>query len=491
MHSGRAWHCSMIHESTDHDSLYRQVCQKVEGLIRGGTWRPGDRIPSVRQASRQHGVSITTVLQAYLALEDQGLIEARPKSGFFVRPQLLKPVAEPKVSRPRSAVTAVTVGGLQSRLFEASRIPGIVPLGGAAPGAELLPVEKLNRILAGVARRHGRSAVSYDVPPGSAALRREIARRSVDAGANLAPDEIITTSGGTEALMLALRAVTKPGDIVAVELPAYFGVLHALEVLQLKVVGIPMHPRTGMDLDALEKVLKTKSVAACVAVPNFSNPLGSLMPDSHKERLVELLAAREVPLIEDDIFGELYFGEHRPRTALSYDRKGLVILCSSFSKTLAPGYRVGWIVPGRFYKEIQALKLTSTLATATLPELAVAEFLANGGYDHYLRSIRRTYADNIDRFRQAVAASFPGPVTITQPQGGFVLWVELPKGVDALRLDDAALEQKISIAPGPMFSPKQEFGNFIRLSCAHVWNARMERAIGTLGRLAAQQPRTA
>ncbi|HSJ01958.1 MAG TPA: PLP-dependent aminotransferase family protein, partial [Verrucomicrobium sp.] len=380
-----------MNPSSDQEALYQQVSQKVEALIEAGTLRPGDRVPSVRQASRQHGVSITTVLQAYLALEDRGLIEARPKSGFFVRARLRGSVPEPKVSKPPSAVTAVTVGGLQSRLFEASRIPGLMSFGGAAPSPDMLPTDKLNRILASVARQSGKKGVSYDMPPGSSTLRREIARRSLDAGANLSPDEIITTSGGTEALMLALRAVTQPGDVVVVESPTYFGVLHALEELRLKVVEVPMHPRTGMDLDALEKVLQSRNVAACVAVPNFSNPLGSLMPDENKQRLVELLATREVPLIEDDIFGELYFGETRPRVAQAYDKHGLVLLCSSFSKTLAPGYRVGWIVPGRYYRKVQTLKLTSTLATATLPELAVAEFLANGGYDHYLRSARRLY----------------------------------------------------------------------------------------------------
>lgn len=464
--------------------LYEQVARKTEQLIRSGTIRAGDRLPSVRRVSQQQGVSLTTAVQAYLSLENRGLIEARPKSGFFVRPLLREIIQEPRVSKPASAVTAVSVGRLQSRLFEAARMPGVIPFGGAAPSPELLPECKLNRLLATTCRRAGRQGVSYDLPPGAEALRREIAKRSLDAGASHSPDDIIVTCGGTEALMLCMRAVTKPGDVVAVESPTYFGLLHLIEEYGRKAVEIPMHARSGMDLDALERAVSQKKIAACLAVPNFANPLGSLMPDENKQRLVEILARREIPLIEDDIFGELHFGPQRPRIAQSFDTQGLVMLCSSFSKTLAPGYRVGWIAaPGRFSAKLKTLKLTTTMATATLPGLAIAEFLSTGGYDHYLRSARRTYAGNVERMSGAIAETFPEGTRLSRPAGGFVLWVELPRSVDALELDDRALAQGISIAPGPMFSAKKGFRHCIRLSCGLPWSERVEHAIGALGRL--------
>jgi DNA-binding transcriptional MocR family regulator len=277
--------------------------------------------------------------------------------------------------------------------------------------------------------------------------------------------------------------VTKPGDVVAIESPTYFGVLQAIEELGLKALEIPMHPRDGMDLDALERALKTRRVAACLSVPNFSNPLGSLMPDAHKARLVEILARRDVPLIEDDINGDLSHDGLRPRVVRSFDTEGRVLLCGSFSKTIAPGYRVGWVAPGRYYEKVRALKFTSTLATATLPQLAIAEFLANGGYDHHLRALRRDLAFQLGRMRAAVADSFPPQTKLTRPGGGFVLWVELPPSVSALQLHERALRENISIAPGPMFSPKQEFGNFIRLNAGHRWSARLESAVGRLGQL--------
>ncbi len=462
-------------------TLHAQVALKLEHLIRSGVLRAGERLPSVRRASGQHGVSLTTAVQAYLDLENRGLIEARPRSGFFVRPLTRDPLLEPRVSRPAAAATSVGVGALQSRLFEVARDADIIPFGAASPGAALFPVEKLGRIMASVSRSAGGRGLSYDMPPGSEALRRQVARRSLDWGTNLSPADLITTCGGTEALALCLRAVTKPGDVVAVESPTYFCVLQAVEELGLKALEIPMHPRDGMDVEALDRALRTRKIAACLAVPNFNNPLGSLMPDANKQRLLEILTRHEVPLIEDDIYGDLHFGPHRPRVVRSWDTKGLVMLCGSFSKTLAPGYRVGWVAPGRYYDRVKALKLTSTLATGTLPQEAIAEFLANGGYDHYLRSVRQVYQEQVEHMSRAIAAAFPEGTKLTRPSGGFILWVELPAKVDALEVHERALAAKISVAPGPMFSARQSFRNFLRISCGHPWSPRLERAVGTLG----------
>ncbi len=466
---------------------YEALADEVERLIRAGTLRAGERIPSVRSAARQHGVSVTTVLEAYLLLENRGLIEARPKSGFFVRARPREQAPEPLTTRPARAAGLVEVGSLQSRLFDAVRMPQVVPFGAAYPSAENLPVEKLARTMAAVARAAGARGVAYDMPPGSERLRHEIARRALEAGSRLAGDDLITTCGGTEAIALCLRAVAKPGDTIAVESPTYFGILQTIEELGLKALEIPMHPRTGMDLDALEAALKRTRVAACLAVPSFSNPLGSLMPDAHKERLLELLRRREVPLIEDDINGELAHEGPRPRSVHAGDRAGLVLLCGSVSKTLAPGYRVGWVAPGRYFERVRALKLTSTLATPSLPQLAVAEFLAHGGYERHLRSLRRAFAQQLAQCSAAVAESFPAGVKITRPAGGFVLWIELPPHVSALELHARALGEKISIAPGPMFSARRAFGNFIRLNCGQPWSAKLERAVGILGRLAGKK----
>ncbi|MEO5717403.1 MAG: PLP-dependent aminotransferase family protein [Chthoniobacterales bacterium] len=465
--------------------LYTSLASNFVEMITSGALRPGDRMPSVRTASRQNRVSVTTAVQAYLTLENQGLIEARPRSGFFVRYR--RPIlSEPQASRPNRRNGSKEPPSLLSKVLDSLGARDIVQFGVSSPSVELLPVKKLNRILCSAARRHGSAALEYEMLLGGTALRRSLARRAMDWGLTVAPDEIITTNGAMEALALALRAVTKPGDKVAIESPTYFGILQAIEQLGLKPVEIATHPRRGLCLDSLERALRTQRIKACVAIPNFNNPLGSLMPDAAKERLVAMLAERDIPLIEDDIYGDLYFGEARPQVAKSHDRKGIMILCGSFSKTLAPGYRVGWIIPGRFFERVRNLKSTSTGATATLTQLALADYVANGGYDHHLRALRQALKRQVDQVSRAVSESFPLDTKMTRPTGGFVLWVELSKNIDALALHARALEQKISIAPGPMFSPNLCYTNFIRLSCGQPWTPKLERAIGALSLLVKQ-----
>ncbi|HEY0790925.1 MAG TPA: PLP-dependent aminotransferase family protein [Chthoniobacterales bacterium] len=469
--------------------LYEQVAEAIARHIQSGALGPGERVPSLRRLSVQHGVSVSTAVEAYLSLENRGLIEARPKSGFYVRPRTGLHPPEPLLSRPGFAASKVSLGELRARLFRLSGEQDIVPLGTATPSAELLPVAQLNRTLGAAARRAGTAAIDYSPPPGCEPLRRQLSRRSLDWGCQLAPEEFITTSGAMEAIFLCLRATAKRGDVVALESPTYFGILEAVETLGLRVIQVPMHPQHGMDLDHLEAAIGRQRIAAVLAIPSFNNPLGSCMPDANRERLVLLLARHEVPLIEDDIYGDLAFPPAgRPRVAKRFDRRGLVLLCGSVSKTLAPGWRVGWVAPGeRYYKTILQLKISSTLATASAPQFAVAEFLRDGGYDRHLRALRRAYAEQVRRMAQAVVEAFPPGIRISRPQGNFVLWVELPKGADAMELHRRALEERISVAPGPMFSAKgRQFARFIRLNCGAPWSTRIERGVAVLGHLVGQ-----
>lgn len=467
--------------------LYESLANEIARLIDTGTFRSGDRIPSVREMRRQHRVSAATVVQAYVSLENRGLIEARPKSGFFVRARWSALLPEMKPSTPPAQVKTISSSKLLTKIFDMVGRPGIVPLGAACPSVDLLPAEKLSRMLRAVDRNNATRALSYDTPPGCEPLRRQIAKRSLVSGENLEPSEIITTVGCMEALHLSLRATTKPGDVIALESPNYFGLLHAIRELQLRVVEIPAHPRDGMDIEALARAVKRHKIAACLAVPNFNNPLGSVMPDANKREMVELLARKAIPLIEDDLYGDLHFGPTRPRTAKSFDRHGLVLLCSSFSKTLAPGFRVGWVAPGRFFDRVKMLKITNTVGTATLPQLAIAEFLQNGGYERYLRGVRQIYSKQVQRISEAVAELFPKGTSISRPSGGFVIWIGLPKECDAITLHEKALERNISIAPGPLFSAANAYKNFIRLNCGQLWSREIERALVLLGDLAKRQ----
>jgi DNA-binding transcriptional MocR family regulator len=466
--------------------LYEQVAAELAELIRLGTFRPGERIPSVRQLSRQRKISITTVLQAYMLLENQGLIETRPQSGYYVCPRLSQALPEPEMSAPLQDPTLVSVRELVMMVLKDSTNPELIQLGAAIPNTELVIPTKLNRIMASLPRQVKNQYNYYDIPPGNEALRIQIAQREVGIGCNITHADVVTTSGCLEAFTLSLRAVCHPGDTVAIESPMYFGVLQILESLGLRALEIPTHPRDGISLSALRFAIDHNSIQACLVLSNFNNPLGSCIPDDNKQELVALLARHEIPLIEGDVCGELYFSGLRPSVCKAYDRKGLVLLCSSFSKDLVPGYRVGWVVPGRFKSTIEWLKYTTNVATATLPQVAIAKFLESGGYDHHLRSIRRLYASFVSQESQAVVRYFPEGTRVTRPNGGIVLWVQLPDYVDSLKLYKRALQSDITLAPGYMFSATDQYRNFIRLNAAW-WSYEADRAMRHLGELVAEQ----
>ncbi len=477
----------MIQVTTKSPLLYEALADRVAEKIASGHLRPGARLWSVRQLSRLENVSAATVVQAYVLLEGRGLVEARPQSGHFVRASRAPVLLEPRPARPVAVPSRVGVADRVTRLYRALRDPHVVPLGTAVVAPELLPTDKLNHILARIARGAGGVGVAYDPPPGAPALRRAIARRAPGWGMLASPDDVVTTVGCMEAMHISLRAVVKAGDAVAVETPAYYGLLQLLESLELRVFEIPAHARTGMDLDDLERVVRARAVKAVMAVPSFNNPLGSRMPDEARERLVAMLTAADIPLIEDDIYGDLFFEGDRPRTAKSFDTKGIVLTCSSFSKTLAPGYRVGYVLPGRYRERVEQLKFVHTVGSPTLTQLAVAELLDSGGYDHHLRALRKKLAANVARTSEAICTHFPPGTRISRPQGGFTLWVELPPGVSALDLEARALEHGISVAAGPIFSAKRRFSSNIRVACGYPWSDVIERAVVTLGRLAGAQ----
>jgi DNA-binding transcriptional MocR family regulator len=468
--------------------LYRQIANRIAGLIEAGTLRAGDRVPSLRQTSAQQRVSLSTSLQAYGLLESRGLVEARPQSGFYVRPRLDVPAPDPERVRVPAARTHVDLASALETLLRASQDPTLVGLGAAAPSPELLPERSLARLIGPILRRKaGHDA--YSTAPGLFALRREIARRAIDWGGLLSPDDVVTTCGGTEALYLALRAVTRPGDTVAVESPAYFGTLLLLQNLGLTAVEVPTLPGAGISVDGLRQALAKHRLAACIATFNCHNPLGFVTGDEATRQIVELLARHEVPLIEDEVYGELQFSETPARPAKAFDRAGLVLLCASFSKVIAPGYRVGWIAAGRYHRKVLELKFTTTLATPTLPQLAIAAFLRGGAFDRHIRQMRIACRARVERMREAIGGHFPPGTRVTKPAGGFLLWVELPGEVDALRLFDEALDEGISITPGPAFSARLRFRNCIRLNCAHPWSERIEWALAVLGRLVRAQGR--
>jgi DNA-binding transcriptional MocR family regulator len=462
---------------------YQDLADFVASLVDNGTLLPGARAPSLRQISKEHRLSLSTALLAYRLLEDKGVLEARPQSGFYVAAPRRPALDVPTISRPSRKATTVTISGVAQELLEHAGNPRFVPLGCAVPSPELLAAGRLDRFLARAARTKGTEYNIYAGAKGDLTLRRQLARRAARWGRALSPDDFALTCGCTEALLLALQAVSRPGDTVAVESPTYFGLLQAIEALNLKALELSTDPNTGVDLAALERALRAKTVNICLFSSSFNNPLGCTLSEDKKRQVLRLLTRYDVPLIEDDVYGDIFFGEERPKPFFALDPKADVICCSSFSKTIAPGYRIGWIVPGRHMQRVLERKFVTTLSEPALTQVAFADYLASGGYDGHLRRIRRVFKENIERMSHVINRTFPRGTRVTRPAGGFVLWVELPRPVEARRLFVQALEKGICFAPGDAFSANGRYGNCMRLSCGFPWHPKIEGALKTLGEM--------
>ncbi len=465
------------------DHKYLALASGIEQQILSQVLRTGEKLPSVRSLSTQRGVSVSTVLQAYYHLEGKGLIESRPQSGYFVRFDPSRFPRKIQKSDPRPEVRSKDVETIISEVYSDFTMDGVIRFSLSVPAPELLPLAKLNKAMMQALRDLPANGTQYEEVKGNSLLCRQVAARSIEWGGHLQEEDIITTSGCMSAIAYSLMAVTSPGDTIAVESPVYFGALRFARSIGLKVLELPTDPDTGVDPDDVAKALHTHNIKACFFVTNFSNPLGYCMPDEQKQHLVKLLAHHGVPLIEDDLYGDVYFGKTRPRSCKSYDEEGNVLWCSSVSKTLAPGYRVGWVAPGRFYDKVRHLKLYHSITAATAQQQAIGSFLATGRYEHHLRSLRHTLHANSLRFIGAVIQYFPAGVRISNPQGGFILWVELDKSIDTYQLYQEALLHKISIAPGTMFSLHDRYQNCLRLSYGMVWSVDVERALKKLGSL--------
>lgn len=469
----------------DRMKRYEKFADEIAELIRTGVLGPGEKVPSVRHASRTYGVSPSTVFQAYYLLEDRGLIQARARSGYFVREHAKRPLHEPELTAHAAQTTEVDVSELVFSVLASLKDPHTVPFGSAFPSPDLFPLPRLAKSMAHALRRLSPHEIIADMTAGNADLRRQIALRYMVSGVMLPMEELVISNGAMEALNLCLQCVTQPGDLVAIESPTFYACLQVLERLQLKAVEIPVHPREGIDLGALSDSLKQLPIKACWFMSSLQNPLGASMSEEKKQALYELLVEHQVPLIEDDVYAELYFGSHPPKPVKSFDREGLVMHCSSFSKSLAPGYRIGWVAGGRYAEQIARLKLMTTISPSVPAQAALADYLQHGGYDRHLRKLRHGLEMQQSAMLASAARHFPASTRVTRPAGGYFLWFEFPERLDSLQLLSLALAQGISLAPGPIFSASQGFRHCARLNYGHPWNPRSEQAMEVLGRLVA------
>ncbi|CAN7676843.1 PLP-dependent aminotransferase family protein [Trinickia sp. LjRoot230] len=473
--------------------LYRRLAQRLWDDIDQAGLVEGSRLPSVRRLALQHGVSLTTALQALRWLETQGRIEARPRAGYFVAKRA-KRTKRSMAGRDDASATSHWTGPVpivdeQTRDHLAMvGEPCAVQLDLASGEPTLYPVERLGVLLRRLAYQHRDLVGSHVRGAGHPGLRGEIARRALQYACALDPEEIVVTNGCVEALNLALRAVARPGAVVAVESPTYFVLLQMLRALEMTAYPIPCRPVTGMDLDALESALRTVPIKAVVTIANANNPMGSVTSDAAKRALARMASEHGVPLIEDDIFGDLCFGDARAAPVRAFDSDGNVLLCGGFSKSLCPGLRLGWIAAGRYTERVKALKYTTSMATAELQQAAVAEMLASGGYALHLRRLKAALDGQQRAMRDAVLRYFPAGTVVTDPAGGFVLWVKLPEAggrrASTRVLFEQARAEGIGFAPGHLFGSGSEFDDCLRLNAGYRWSDTLEAAIKRLGVLA-------
>lgn len=471
------------------DALYHRIADQYLTAIRSGALRAGDRFPSVRQLMRAHDVSLSTALQACRRLEDQGWLEARARSGYFV--QHPRRATLPPAQAPTAAIDPADYVGIQAHISQIlargqqHAVHTNLALAVAPPS--LYPADALARLAQSRLRRQPEILTTMARRHGHPLLRAALARRALERGITCAPEEIVVTQGCTEAVNLALRAVTQPGDTVAVESPTFYGLLQIIEALGLRAIELPTDPCHGLSLEALGFALDSGTkIDALVVMPTLHNPLGCTMSDARKAALVRLCEAHGLPVIEDDIYGEMADGAAAPKSLRAWDGSGQTVMhCNSLNKVLAPGLRLGWMLAGRWQARVEMLKYTQSRFPEELPQAMAAEFIASPAHDRHVRRLRQAMRVAREGFAEQIATHFPAGTRLTVPDGGLLLWLQLPEGASGDHLFTRALERGIKISPGSMFSNAPRYTGFVRLACGGGVTPQAAEALRTLGGLTA------
>ncbi|WP_217515306.1 PLP-dependent aminotransferase family protein [Vibrio metschnikovii] len=444
---------------------YKQVEAYLRHAIEQRLFNSHEKLPSIRELALALSVSKNTVIRAYQVLEAQGSVYAQPRSGYCVSP-------------PPSSLEIREQTPRQVDLLSMSKDILANPIkhyemsaGSAHPNIDSSAIRSLYAHIGRHSRKQTHIPSHYQLPPGNNQLVKQLAKLSQESGIFAQSRDIAITHGAQQAISLAFRALTQVGDIVAVESPCYFGTLLLIESLGLRVVEIPSHTITGIDLDALVDALQRWPIKALLLTPNFTNPTGALMPLLHRKMLLEKTSS--LPIIEDDVFG--YLGFNDPIASLkSLDNHDRVIYINSLSKTLDSRLRIGWIIAGQYMEKIDKILLSENMGSLNLIQSAVAEFLSSGQYKTHLAKMRRLYQYRQQTFTTMLNQAFngqqglQGQYHLCHPEGSFLNWLILPSHIDTYELYQQCLPKKISFLPGHLFATQHQFTHCIRFSVANL-----------------------
>ncbi len=459
-----------------------RLAHNIKRLIEDGSLKAHEKLPSLRDQVQRSGLSLMTVLNAYQELESQGLVYSVEKSGFFVSEMVTEFAAKrPPSTQPVISLNAkVEINSLVFNYLKSIQPNHIVPLGSAFPNHLLLNPPKLIQIMGQLTRNKHNYGQNNNLPPGNLELRKLIAQRYSMQGIPTQPDDIVITSGCLDALNLSLQAITQPGDYICLQQTIFYGAWQVAERLGLKVVTIPAHPQDGFDLEAFEQAIKTYPIKVCWFMLNCHNPIGFTVSEKIKYQIAKLLHEYQIYLIEDDVYEELFYRGAKPLSMKYYDQQNLVLHCSSFSKTLGPSFRIGWVYAGRFSKYIQHLQLMSTISANSLMQNALVEFISNHHYEKHLRTLRRNLEKNKNRFFEYLKKHLPATCEIDHYSGGYFLWITLPTHVNSMQIYENLIQVDIGIAPSQLFSIHDTHHNHLRLNCSFEWSIDIENAINQL-----------
>ncbi len=467
--------------------FYKDLADQIQRQIKNGGYRISEKLPSLRALCRTTGYSMTTVIQAYVELEKRGVVESRDRSGYFIKPNPERLRPSPRIIRHEMEPGKISLDNLVYILTRDMGDPEILKLGSIAVAPEHLPVKRLHAHLKSFSKTQVPKVIAgYAHPQGDEQLRHQISNLLFPFIPDLSMEDIIITNGCTEALSLSLKAVANPGDTIALESPSDPFIRRMLSDNGLYALEVPADPGLGINPDRLETLVNQQKIAACLLNVNCQNPLGFIMPDERKQKIVALLGEKQIPIIDNDVSGDLYFGAMRPNPLKKWDTRDNILYCASFSKVLAPGLMVGWVIPGRFKSRIKRMKLNRSLISPTLNQALIASYLKEGTFQRHLRRLRRTLREQSQYCRTAVYKYFPPSIRMTSPSGGLSLWIELPEGCHGRTLFFEARKLGISILPGFLCSSINVFHRYIRIGYGGVWNEQTEEAIRQIGGLVYQ-----